>query len=513
MGIKVIEAQSGEPSSGWLLAAEAHEELESRALQETAALLGKVTLTETVELGEAKDEEGTTLLEALERAAEGDKESAELVRINVAKDVSERIFKVANISKVKINKEGGRFTQNGRRLGDIYANPLRYTYLNEEMQKRSKRQVTNVFLAEALADQSVLDTHYFAVFELAPTNEETKRDFNFFEDTDSFSAQLFDLRGDEGILETALVAGKPNPSAERQDIRIINELMRTIGLPALPLDASDSVSHVVLIPKAAAPNGISDVVRMYDDAAGGTFFGENKERKDYQTYAAWCEEREARFDDIVQRITNQLIYDVEALDTPLQAIERLDYLSERLTVSRAVKDTAIDARVFGARSALHIEEARFFHERGETERAVMSERKAQQTANSSSCPLYKNEKDTAEIEDQNAQSNQEEDSKTKWMNCPHCSAKVYDDPCATVLACWDCKAMVVGGNVISKGNGGGKKRRKEVQAKKQAKQKELAKINEANKTARKPNIEVADEIKQQTGAKAGKLVAAAGVLF
>lgn len=46
----------------------------------------------------------------------------------------------------------------------------------------------------------------------------------------------------------------------------------------------------------------------------------------------------------------------------------------------------------------------------------------------------------------------------KHMNCPFCGARVYDDPCARVLACWDCRAQVVDGRVVSKGNGGSRAR-------------------------------------------------------
>ncbi len=62
---------------------------------------------------------------------------------------------------------------------------------------------------------------------------------------------------------------------------------------------------------------------------------------------------------------------------------------------------------------------------------------------------------------QEAPKNDEEGkSKKKWMNCPHCSAKVYDDPCASFLFCGDCRAMVING-VTFKGNGGSKQRETE----------------------------------------------------
>ncbi len=57
-----------------------------------------------------------------------------------------------------------------------------------------------------------------------------------------------------------------------------------------------------------------------------------------------------------------------------------------------------------------------------------------------------------------------EKSEKKWMNCPHCKARVFDDPCARVLACWDCRAKVVNGRVMSKGDGGSRHRAEEQQA-------------------------------------------------
>lgn len=52
----------------------------------------------------------------------------------------------------------------------------------------------------------------------------------------------------------------------------------------------------------------------------------------------------------------------------------------------------------------------------------------------------------------------------KHMSCPFCTAKVYDDPCARVLKCYDCKAKVVDGQVVSKGDGGSKARTKKQKA-------------------------------------------------
>jgi len=57
------------------------------------------------------------------------------------------------------------------------------------------------------------------------------------------------------------------------------------------------------------------------------------------------------------------------------------------------------------------------------------------------------------------------------MTCPFCGAKVWGDPCASVLSCRDCRAYAKNGRVIYKGDGGHKKRAERAAAKKAAMQK------------------------------------------
>jgi hypothetical protein len=95
-------------------------------------------------------------------------------------------------------------------------------------------------------------------------------------------------------------------------------------------------------------------------------------------------------------------------------------------------------------------------DQGETERARSSLLLAKQTANSGSCPLFKGSPlETSSSDDNN--DSQKESSSKKWMKCPHCDAKVFADPCASMLSCWDCHAKVING-VTYKGNGGSKAR-------------------------------------------------------
>lgn len=103
----------------------------------------------------------------------------------------------------------------------------------------------------------------------------------------------------------------------------------------------------------------------------------------------------------------------------------------------------------------------------------------------------------------------EESSTKKTMSCPFCTAKVYDDPCARVLKCWDCKAAVVDGRVVYKGDGGSKARAAAREA--ERKTQEAAMTQQVDAVFAEANIPVAEQA-MQPGAKTGQLVlAAAGV--
>ncbi|MGH7241622.1 MAG: hypothetical protein ACREGB_04980 [Candidatus Saccharimonadales bacterium] len=102
--------------------------------------------------------------------------------------------------------------------------------------------------------------------------------------------------------------------------------------------------------------------------------------------------------------------------------------------------------------------------------------------------------------------NDNEGSSTKkTMSCPFCTAKVYDDPCARILKCWDCKAAVVDGRVVYKGDGGSKARATAREADRKAHEAEMAQqVAEVFAEANIPKTELA----AQPGAKAGQFALA-----
>lgn len=475
----------------WKLASEAYPQAQELALQRTIAQLGKIAVHGERPLAHNPEEANeTTLLHAAQAGAMGDKPSIRVIETCVETDLGERLYKVANISKVSLQFQGKHLQQEGRQLIRIHETTLTNTHLIPEMLRKTKQELQNAVLFEELKATGALDDNLAVVFSPSSTkmSAKDKRDYGFFLETESCSLQVLSVESGEAELQTAMLAGKASPSAERHDIATINKLMHSYGIRVSETDGTSLLQYVMLIPKSQAPNGIVDIVRAYDDAAGSTFFGEAKPRQDYLKYAEFCEQRHKSFDTTVQRITKQLLSEAHMFRTPLEAIERLDYLSERLGVEHAVHDSSIDAAVFGSVSARHIADARFFAERGEHERADQSMTLAKNTADSSSCPLFKGSSENQSADDSDGSKSNEESSGKKLMNCPFCKAKVFDDPCATVLSCWDCRATVINGRVTSKGDGGHKARK----AARQQKRDERAKQAELRQ-----NKEVESEMTQQ----------------
>lgn len=474
----IFMAVAAEASLTFQLASEAYPHAELEARCKLTSFLGATAIRgETARIPDADIDNESTMLYSVQAAGLGDTISRQVIETNVRTDLGERLYKVAHQSRVAMKFEDGVLRQNSRSLTDIHRNTLRHMHLSPEMLRRTKIELKNAILFEELQKAGALEDNIVAVFSPTPTamSLKEKRDYNFFLDTESCSIQMLKTEGQATYIETAMVAGKATPQSERHDIITITKLMQSYGLEVPEQDGTSLLQYVLLIPKSAVANGITDIVRLYDDAAGGTFYGQAMPRLNYNQYAQECEARNRSFDDTVERITDQLILEASNFTSPIDVIERLDYLSERYGVTHAIQDKTIDEAVFGRQAALHIQEARFFIEQGELGRADNSMRKAQATADSGSCPIFKSSKNEVSDNSDGNGAKGEESSGKKLMSCPYCSAKVFDDPCAKVLSCWDCSALVVNGKIKSKGDGGSKARAAAREAKRLQAEAEMAK--------------------------------------
>lgn len=440
----------------WVLANDefaATRERASGCWQEMLLSLGSTAMRREVEyVGAETASDDASLMAAISMASRGDLSSRRVVRTNVATDLYERNFKVG-LSAVDLELKAGSLSQEGRKLTQIHLNTLKHTELIPEMHRRTTQELLNVIFLEDLFKDGKMEGHDALFFSPTSTNmtRQQKKDYNFFLATESMSVQLFSSDGSNVRLETALVAGKPTPDSERQDIKTVKELAGKNGVEIKSDDGTEILGFMMLVPKGSLENGVSDVVRMYDDV-NGTFYGQDLPRQDYDGFRRFCIQRNMQFGPLVEKITDQLIQESGAFVSPIDAIMRLDELSERYSVRHAIENTAIDPRIFGLTSAQHIEEARMYHALGDHARAQSATLKAIDTAESGSCPLFKKAEGAGDGADKDNPFKDKEVSGKKWMSCPYCQAKVYADPCSSVLKCFDCSAKVVNGQVVSRGD-------------------------------------------------------------
>ena len=325
-----------------------------------------------------------SLHDALCRAAEGDSTSRRLVETNVATDVIERTIKtghVMNKTPLVISKEG-KIVQHGQTMDSIQANSLRFASRHPVMRARTEAEARNGFRIENLNRQGLLNEYSFVVLSRA----ENLPQFGFFTETMSVSIQVTSKHGNGLALESAFVAGVGADGAAAHDEATVVRLGTMLGVDLTGKTAAEIIDTPLLIHNSLLPNGAIDLVRLYDQAAGGTFFGENRPPQDYLEYLEFCHQREQLFSPRIQQITNELIASARQIDSPLTAIRLLHDISEKHMVKQAILDNSIDSRVFGPVSSMHIEQARQALERGDNEAVLKHGNEAIKTAESSSCP-------------------------------------------------------------------------------------------------------------------------------
>jgi len=372
------------------------------------------------------------LLEAVQEARKGNETARKLITTNVHTDVFERTVKAGFVLSVPLETDqDGQIMQNGQTNEQIQANTIRYLGGNAKMQPRFEAEVVNSFRLQAEKNNGSLEPHNFVVLSRCAddmTDEELDK-AGFFVPTKSMAVQVTSMNKDGDLqMESAFVAGVKSPDAPRHDASMVAKFGRSIGVE-LSGSAVDTLNTPLLIPKELMPNGVVDIVRMLDDAAGGTFFGQDKPRQDYVQFREECQKRETEMEPVVQTIVSELLARGNEIHTPTGATQLLDELSEKHTLYQAIQDTRIDPRVFGEAAVPHIEQARMFYVQGDLTRFYSAFESALEVADSSSCPTgVSTENNVVGSVDEYGNSNKaakesNDDCEFISKKCPVCGAK------------------------------------------------------------------------------------------
>ncbi len=393
--------------------------------------VGSIAASSEVYDGCIRTASSKNLMDSLRLADSGDIDAEMSVDRNVITDFIERCIKAGIVMEVEL-QEGpdGEILQNGQTLDSIQANSVRYVGKHRNMKERIKIEARNSFRLEQEKNNGSLEDNYFVVFSLTDDEMTNKQldDEGFFVDEMSCAIQATTMTADGLVLQSAFVAGVNEPGTSRHDKHGIVAVGREIGIDFKDKTTTEILDMAVLIPKSLMPNGVIDLVKLYDKTLG-TFFGQNKPQQDYLEYTQFCKRRQAEFLPIAQKIRKQLIAEYSTFKTPTDATKRLGKLTEKYGVKNAVKDPTINPHVFGSVAAKHIEEARGLIASGNHEQAKVALQRAERTAKSSSCPgsiLDEQDKKNADgtEKETNEERNDEVETKSGKIRCIKCRETV-----------------------------------------------------------------------------------------
>ncbi|HET9174702.1 MAG TPA: hypothetical protein VFN56_05510 [Candidatus Saccharimonadales bacterium] len=388
--------------------------------------LGATALDNQVEAPVAVRPRFAHLMDAMQQAAAGNPTARQLVETNVRTDVIERTIKAGHVMEVPLEvDDDGAIMQHGQTMEAVQANTLRYASELPQMRRRAEAETRNAFAIDTARRLGLLEEYNVVVFSPAADDmtDEQMEHAGFFVQTMSMAIQSTGYRKGQLRTESAFVAGVARPGAARHDRQALRALGERWGVD-LDKPATETLASALLIHKECMPNGVVDIVELFDRELG-TFFGEGKPRQDYIAYRQQCERRQQSFEPRVQAITRELLEAAPLVSTPQAATALLQQLSGKHMIEKAAEDHTIDPWVFGPQSAAHIEMARWQAEQGNTELAMHEVRSAVSADQSRSCPSG----GTAAPQTQTAESSSATSSRSSdecefiSKQCPVCKKK------------------------------------------------------------------------------------------
>lgn len=367
-----------------------------------------------------------SLYDAILLAYKGDEQGRKMVRTNVYTDAIERTIKSAHILQVELSVDAtGDIQQHGQSMNSIQANSLAYAANNPRMQARTEAETRNAFRIKQAYESGKLADYSFVVVSRAADNMTVAemKEVGFFTDTMSCALQVTSAHDTTLTTESAFVAGCERPGAVRHDQATIEKMFGRLGVDIRDKPAADLIDIPLLIHNSLLPDGVSNLVELYDDCAGGTFFGEAKRRQDYREYRSKCQQREQGFQPTIDAIVAELIAQAPFLTSRIDASDRLSKISGKHLIRLAGEDHTINPDVFGTLSSVRIEMARWHYENGNVMQAEAELDEAAITDQSSSCPSGVKNSQTQAKNGTKESSKDNDDCEFVSKECPVCGEK------------------------------------------------------------------------------------------
>lgn len=426
--------------------------------------VGATAMAAIVEVPDAVKGEGSrypTLADAIHAARAGDAEAWMVIQGNARTQAAESAVKAGIVLEVPLEVDAqGRLVQHGQLLRDVYKNALLHASATPEIRERTEAEISNGFMLEHLIRCGVLEgrkTEHgqekkknIAILSRPPENmSETDADrAGFFIDTMSCAIQVIRMKDGRLIQESAFVAGRASPGAPRHDRQTIEKMLALLGISAEGVSVTELLGRPLLIDADSMPNGAVDLARLYDEAAGGTFFGQAKLRQDYLKHIEANRRFLDQLEPIVQQIVALVVAKGDQVRHPVDAVKLLHNVAQDRMLEFALQHSSIDARVFHE-AAPHIEAARLHLAQGNMQEFQRARQAAQGTARTSSCPSSLAERQAMGQDREGTEEDQlpknERVGKIRMgycrtPNCPSAGKKTLVGECSVCLYCqsmWD----------------------------------------------------------------------------
>jgi len=363
------------------------DELAQKRAQRLCKKAGELAIAAT-DIEDHADGQYNNLHEAILGAIRGEQAGIAMLTMNVGKDLFERIAKAGFVMESRSKTdENGEIVQHGQTDENIQLNTLRYLGKNEKMFPRLMGEVRNKYRVGDALRAGHLKDYWFVVLSRCAddmTNNELE-DNGFFTLTQSMAVQATTQQGEDIVIQSAFVAGVKDEDSPRHDYETVKQFGEKLGVD-LTGTAAETIDTPLLIPKILMPNGVVDLVKLLDEAAGGLFFGQDVPAQDYIDFLADCKTREVEMQPTIEKIVHEIISLADTITNPLEASELLGTVVGKYMVKASVTDERIDPRVFGTESAFLITYARVQIAVGNYGEAHQATNLAVIADKSSSCP-------------------------------------------------------------------------------------------------------------------------------
>jgi hypothetical protein len=358
-----------------------------------------------------------TMLDALRGAAEGAKDGVDLALTNVQTDMTERLMKAGGETQITLNvAEDDAIYQYGQDMEMVQENSYRWAASSNIMYLRTNAEGRNGQRLKNTNRDGYLQDNYYVTASLCDDTAESDaelQDRGFFAKTKSASLQ-FTTNDEHGnlIMNTVFVAGIKDEQSPRHDHQAIADVVFMLSGGAINWygkSALEILDTPLLIPKKLLPNGSIDFVKMYDEYAGGTFYGKDQPAQDYAAYRAQNNEFMRQYENLSRSIVQRLIAEASTFADPEEASARLGKLVGEAMAKRAVEDVRIDPHVFGPAAAQDIMLGRYEMQMGNHQAAQRFANSAASKERSVGCPSAEKARRTREDNPQGGAGSNESD--------------------------------------------------------------------------------------------------------